>query len=224
MTKLFGMTVALSVLASATFGLTASAQEVGKVELVRVYGYETPPSAQRAPIYLRDRVVADTVLETVADGRLDVRFVDETKLIVGPSSKVKIDKFVIDPNRASGEVTLNVSKGLMRFVSGRLASSSYKIKTPTATMGVRGTDFIVSDNESGETTVSVTDGTVDVAADGGESASVSAGSTASTSAGSVSVGPSIGLPAIATASFGLDDSNSADDSGEAVEEEENDEA
>ena len=138
MTKVFGMTVALSVLTSATFGLAAVAQEVGKVELVHVYGYETPPSAGGALIYLRDRVVADTELETVADGRLDVRFIDETKLIVGPSSKVKIDKFVIDPNRGSGEVTMNINKGLMRFVSGRLASSSYKIKTPTATMGVRG--------------------------------------------------------------------------------------
>jgi hypothetical protein len=77
---------------------------------------------------------------------------------------------------------------------------------------------MVLGNGAGETTLSVTDGTVDVAADGGDSASVSSGSRASTAAGSVSVTPSIGLPAIATASFGIDESDQSDDGGESEEE------
>ena len=199
--------VALSFVAN-----SAEAERVGAVELVVVYGYETPPKASdRKPIYLRDDVVADTELETVSDGRLDVRFVDETQLIVGPASKVKVDKFVFDASKGGGEVALNISKGLMRFVSGRMASRSYRVKTPSATLGVRGTDFIVAVLEGGETAVSVLDGLVELSADGGDSADVGAGNTGSTSGGAVSVGPTLSVPAIATASFGAGPEGEASD-------------
>jgi len=54
----------------------AMAETVGNVSLVVVYGYETPPAGAREPIYVRDEVVADAELETVRDGRMDVRFLD----------------------------------------------------------------------------------------------------------------------------------------------------
>ncbi len=141
-----------------------------------VYAYETRAAAARAPIYVRDDVVANTELETVTDGRLDVRFIDGTQLIVGSASKVKVDRFVFDPNRGAGEVALNVGKGVMRFVTGRMAASSYRLATPTATLGVRGTDLVVSLSESGETTVAVLDGSVAFTPTGGTTTVVDAGS------------------------------------------------
>jgi hypothetical protein len=194
----------------------AVANEIGQVQVLVDYGYSTAPGENRGPIYVRDDVVAESLLETVRDGRMDIEFDDKTKQIVGPNSTVKLDRFVYDPNKSSGEVAVNMSRGVLRFVTGRLSSQSYKIKTPTATMGVRGTDFVVQVDEAGATTVSVLDGEVSMTSDGGDGASVGAGSTGSTSGSSVSVSSTTGLPAVATASFGMDEpaNDSADDSGE----------
>lgn len=196
----------------------AVANEIGQVKVLVDYGYSTAPGENRGPIYVRDDVVAESLLETVRDGRMDVEFDDKTKLIVGPNSTVKLDRFVYDPSKSSGEVAVNMSRGVLRFVTGRLSSQSYKIKTPTATMGVRGTDFVVLVDETGATTVSVLDGEVSMTSDGGDDASVGAGSTGSTSGTSVSVSSTTGLPAVATASFGLDEP--ANDNADADEEEE----
>lgn len=184
---------------------SADAQSVGRVELVQVYGYETPPSADREPIYVRDQVVANTLLETVSDGRLDVRFIDDTRLIVGPGSQVRVDKFVFDPNPSAGAATLSMTRGVMRFVTGRMASQAYSVRTPTATLGVRGTDFVVAVDAAGATTVSVLDGEVEFVANDGDSGSVSANSTGSTSGAGVSVASTTGVPALATATFGASD-------------------
>ena len=173
----------------------AVANEIGQVKVLVDYGYSTAPGESRGPIYVRDDVVAESLLETVRDGRVDIEFDDKTKLIVGPNSTVKLDRFVYDPNKSSGEVAVNMSRGVLRFVTGRLSSQSYKIKTPTATMGVRGTDFVVLVDEAGATMVSVLDGEVSMSSDGGDDASVSAGNTGSTSGASVSVAAVTGLPA-----------------------------
>ncbi len=198
----------------------AAAQEVGRVELVRVYGYETAPSADRAPIFARDSVVANTLLETVRDGRLDVRFIDDTKLIVGPGSEVRIDRFVFDPNPGAGAATLNMTRGVMRFVTGRMASQAYSVRTPTATLGVRGTDFVVQVDGAGATTVSVLDGEVEFQPNDGDGGSVSAGNTGSSAGAGVSVTATVGLPALSTATFGADDDVDGPDGNDDGDEEE----
>ena len=197
--------------------LPAVANEIGQVKVLVEYGYSTAPGENRAPIYVRDDVIAESLLETVRDGRMDIEFDDKTKLIVGPNSTVKLDGFVYDLNKSSGEVAVNLSLGVLRFVTGRLSSQSYKVKTSTATMGVRGTDFVVQVDEAGATTVSVLDGEVSMTSVGGDDALVGAGSTGSTSGSVVSVSPTTGLPTVATASFGEDepatDSADGDDGG-----------
>ncbi len=162
---------------------------------------------------MRDPVVAETVLETVPDGRLDVRFLDQTQLIVGPGSKVTIDRFVYDPDRNTGEAALGLSRGLMRFVSGRLANDSYSVSTPTATLGVRGTDFVTELQESGATAVSVLEGVVAMTATGGETVNVEAGFTGVSDGSTVSVAPTVGVPGLSQASFGVEAVGGADSSG-----------
>lgn len=191
-----------------------AAQEVGKVALVEVYGYETPPASAREPIYVRDSVVANTELETVRDGRLDVRFIDDTRLIVGSGSKVKVDRFVFDPGRTAGQASLSIGKGVLRFVSGRLGPDSYAVRTPTATMGVRGTDFIVAVSAAGVTAVSVLSGGVQMTSAGGATAAVDSGFTGVTDGGDVDVSPTAGTPALSTLSFGVSDQNDGQSDGD----------
>ena len=66
-------------------------------------------------------------------------FIDETKLSVGPRSVVRLDKFVYDPNKRTGAVVVHASRGAYRFVTGVQDPRNYEIKTPYATLGVRGT-------------------------------------------------------------------------------------
>ena len=64
---------------------------------------------------------------------------DQTKLSVGPRSEVRLDKFVYNPDQQNGAVVIQVSRGAYRFVTGVQDSKNYQIKTPYATLGVRGT-------------------------------------------------------------------------------------
>ena len=66
-------------------------------------------------------------------------FLDETSLSVGPKSEITLDRFVYNPNRGAGSVVWTASKGAFRFVTGSQNPVNYSIKTPVATIGVRGT-------------------------------------------------------------------------------------
>jgi hypothetical protein len=86
-------------------------------------------------------VFAREVVRTGEKSAAQLLFLDETSLSIGPQSEVTLDRFVFDPNRGAGSVVLNATKGALRFVSGSQQSSSYQVRTPVATIGVRGTIF-----------------------------------------------------------------------------------
>ena len=82
--------------------------------------------------------------ETVRTGeasQAQLLFLDQTSLSVGARSEVKLDRFVYNPDRRSGSVVLEASRGAFRFVTGSQNPTNYTIKTPLATIGVRGTIF-----------------------------------------------------------------------------------
>jgi hypothetical protein len=90
------------------------------------------------------------------DGRTAIQFVDETRVDVTEHSKLVIDDFVYDPNTKTGSLSLKASFGTIRYASGQIAKNSrqnVKIKTPTATVGVRGTDFSMTVDELGSSTI-----------------------------------------------------------------------
>ena len=84
-------------------------------------------------------VYSNEVVRTGQDSIAELGFVDSTKLSVGPKSEMKLDKFVYNPDKGKGAVVLQATRGSYRFVTGVQDHESYKIKTPYATLGVRGT-------------------------------------------------------------------------------------
>lgn len=89
-------------------------------------------------------------------GRTSIKFIDDTRVDVTENSKLVIDEFVFDPNTGTGELALKASFGTVRYASGQIAKNSrqnVKIKTPTATIGVRGTDFSMTIDETGNSTI-----------------------------------------------------------------------
>jgi hypothetical protein len=83
-------------------------------------------------------VHASETIRTGTAGVANLRFIDNTNLSVGPASTVRLDKFVYDPNRGSGSVTFEASRGAFRFVTGSQSRGDYKVRTPYGTLGVRG--------------------------------------------------------------------------------------
>ena len=91
-------------------------------------------------------------------GRMRIDFVDETRLDVIDHSKVVIDEFVFDPNTGKGSLNIRASLGAVRYASGQIAKNSrqnVRLRTPTATISVRGTDFSMVVNELGESFVTL---------------------------------------------------------------------
>src|SRR5262245_6303995 len=81
------------------------------------------------------------VSDTVRTGNFvqaHLRVIDSTNLNVGPSSSVRLDKFVYDPKKGSGGVAIDAAKGAFRFVTGSQKKGNYKINTPYGTIGMRG--------------------------------------------------------------------------------------
>ena len=70
-------------------------------------------------------------------------FRDGTKLSMGPSAQVKLDKFVYDPEKKDGSLLVKLVSGVFRFISGDMPHDSYQIGTPFANLAVRGTSFFV---------------------------------------------------------------------------------
>tara|TARA_B100000780_G_scaffold64648_1_gene42343 strand:- start:5738 stop:6844 length:1107 start_codon:yes stop_codon:yes gene_type:complete len=96
----------------------------------------------------------DTV--KTGDGKVGIKFIDDTRVDVTEHSKLIIDEFVYDPNTKTGSLSLKASLGTIRYASGQIAKNSkqnVKISTPTATIAVRGTDFAMTVNEIGGSTI-----------------------------------------------------------------------
>jgi len=98
----------------------------------------------------------DTV-STGSKGKTSITFEDNTKVNVTENSKLLIDDFVYDPkNKGAGKLAIKVALGTVRYASGQVAHdnpNNVKINTPTATIAVRGTDFVMSVDELGRSMV-----------------------------------------------------------------------
>ena len=96
----------------------------------------------------------DTV--KTGNGKTGIEFIDDTRVDVTSHSKLIIDDFVYDPNTKRGKLSLKASLGTIRYASGQIAKNSatdVKITTPTATIAVRGTDFSMTVDELGSSTI-----------------------------------------------------------------------
>src|SRR5262245_18122577 len=70
-----------------------------------------------ADVYSRETV------RTGDTGQADLQFHDKSNLTVGPKSSVRLDKFVYDPNKSTGTVAVQATRGTFRFVTGSQSGS-----------------------------------------------------------------------------------------------------
>jgi hypothetical protein len=98
------------------------------------------------PAKAGDLVYQADVLKTGADGRLGVTLKDETQISLGPTSEVRLDRFVYAPAEGKLAMAMRVARGIVAYVSGRiakLAPDAVRLETPAAIVGVRGTRLVI---------------------------------------------------------------------------------
>ncbi len=91
-------------------------------------------------------VFESDALRTGADGSLGVTLKDDTRLALGPSSEVRLERFVYEPGASNFGLALKFVRGVTAYVSGRmakLAPDSIRLETPAAIIGVRGTTLAI---------------------------------------------------------------------------------
>ena len=101
------------------------------------------------PIELND--VAET-----ANGKMKIEFLDKAQLDLKEHSEVLIDEIYYDPNPSLSKMSMKFTMGTARFASGSLGlvnKANIDIQTPTATIGIRGTDFTTTIDELGRSLI-----------------------------------------------------------------------
>ncbi len=134
----FPVVVVVALMASPAFAQQPAAGRIkvasGSVFVVRA---GTPQPAQAGQL-----VYESDTLRTGADGRIGITLNDDTRVSLGPSSEVRLDRFSYAPAESQLALVLRVVRGVAAYVSGRiakLAPDAIRLETPAAIVGVRGT-------------------------------------------------------------------------------------
>jgi hypothetical protein len=128
--------VALGFLSFSGSALAASGKALGVKPAAAVETKsDTKTLTVGADVFIGDRVV------TGADGQVQIKFTDQTELVVGPNSALLIEDYLLRQDDSAGKFAINALSGTFRFTTGRAPKDRYIIKTPTGTIGVRGTSF-----------------------------------------------------------------------------------
>jgi hypothetical protein len=145
-------------------------QQIGSVvqrEFNGATGVRVATSGADDLIFDRDVFAGETV-RTPGAGSTVIRFQDKTQIQVGAGSTVVLDKFVYDPSTSTGDAAIKFGTGVFRFITGDIKNKdAVKLSTPTTSLTIRGTKFILAVGLDGATTLGVLEGAVDVTPCGG---------------------------------------------------------
>jgi hypothetical protein len=124
---------------SMLFALAASSPAFAAPSIGNTVNASTTVSASGRILQKSSPLFFNDVVRTNATGLGQFVFDDGTKLAVGPSASVVIDKFIYKGQRTLGQTSIQASKGAFRYISGAFAG--HKVATPYGTIGIRGTAF-----------------------------------------------------------------------------------
>lgn len=112
-----------------------------------------------------DSVRQDELISVSDDGLGEIILNDDTALALGPGARLKLDQFVYDPDIDGGAIVVNLVRGAFRFITGIAAKPAYVIKTPTASITVRGTIFDVYVQDNGVSWLLLVEGAIEACND-----------------------------------------------------------
>jgi FecR protein len=124
------------------------AGSIGKVVAVTGSPTSAGPGGNRSLSVGSEVFEHDKITVSGSTSNAQILFADGTKLVVGPDSSLKIEKYLLRGGGSAGKFSIDALRGTFRFITGKSAKSAYDIKTANATIGIRGTgfDFWVKEN------------------------------------------------------------------------------
>lgn len=151
------MVVRLTLILLTSFLISSQAQAaIGSITEFKGAG-QIKRAVQTMPANKGSGIEKMDTVSTGSAGRFGITFNDQTKVNITENSKLVIDDFVYDAGSSSkGKLGMKVALGTVRYASGAIAHgnpSAVNIRTPTSTIGVRGTDFLMSVDEVGRTMI-----------------------------------------------------------------------
>jgi len=146
--------------------LAAHAAGIGTITEVVNEAFHTPPGAAEIPAKVDDVLVTDETLRTGENSAIAVRFVDGSELSVEAASEVVLSDYVFDSQTTASSGVIELNNGLFHYNSNNTADSGITLQTPVATIGIRGTEFLVTVADDA-TVVDIVDGAVEVMPRGG---------------------------------------------------------
>lgn len=192
-------TFGIRILAGVAIALLAASPSWARVGVASVVDGEPkglPPAGTERVLQVGNDMAPNERVTTGANDKAHIVFLDGSSLTVGPNSVLTIDKFVYDPERKTGEMTLTASRGVFRFVGGAISKNAeVTVKTPAATMGIRGgiATFAVANN--GATTANLLFGqSLTVTTPGGTTTLTQPGTSSQASGGNAAPTPPAPVP------------------------------
>ena len=137
------------------FSIEVTASQIGEIVESKGNGQIVREAGSIISLSDAPSIELNDTAET-ANGRMLIQFLDEAELSLTEHTKVYIDKVYYDPNPAKSKMAMRMALGTARFASGRLGmvnKNNIDIKTPTASIAVRGTDFTTTIDELGRSLV-----------------------------------------------------------------------
>ena len=137
---LVAVALALPVWAAAGDEESIGTVKVAKGGVTILRGSQKLAAAPGATLQVADRVL------TAADGAVGITLRDNTLLSAGPNSSLSLDKFAFNSTTHAGAMDTSLKRGTLSVVSGKIAKQSpesVRFSTPTTTLGVRGTEFVI---------------------------------------------------------------------------------
>lgn len=134
------------VLAGAVTFASAEDSFIGSVKIVQGRAF-VQRSSGAVPVTEGLHLLVQDLLHTGADGRVAFILRDGTRISLGSNSEMKLDQFVYEPAQNSYGLILNLTKGVLAYISGKIAKfspESVKLQTPVGIIGVRGTHLAIA--------------------------------------------------------------------------------
>jgi hypothetical protein len=138
------MALSLVLAAFATSG--AYGADIGQIKVSKG-SVSIERAGQSLPGDAGTRLQASDVVKTGADGSVGITMTDNSLLSAGPNSMLALDRYEFDSTTSAGRFDASLQRGTLAVVSGRLAKQSpdaMTVRTPSAILGVRGTEFVVT--------------------------------------------------------------------------------
>ena len=135
---------------------TLNAAEIGEISELRGIGEITRQNTSAALVAKLDSDIFSFDDVRTGNGRMAIQFLDSSILKLTEHSKVVIDNYIYDPDPSKTKLALNMASGTARFITGKLGGinkNNIRIRTPSATIAIRGTDFTTTVDELGRSLI-----------------------------------------------------------------------